>query len=186
GRGPLAGPVTVGLLAIESKKLNFLKNKFFAGGVRDSKKLSAKKREAILAELNILQKAGWLKFACAHIEAEKIDSEGINQSIKNGIVQVLNKIKISPQECEVRLDGLLRAPVVYIWQTTIIKGDETEAVIALASVVAKVSRDRLMVRLGKKYPGYDFARHKGYGTKAHYDLIRKNGQCAIHRKTFLH
>ncbi|OHA58265.1 MAG: hypothetical protein A2571_03350 [Candidatus Vogelbacteria bacterium RIFOXYD1_FULL_44_32] len=185
GRGPVAGPVTVGLLAIKSKKLNFLKNKFFAGGVRDSKKLSAKKREAILAELNILQKEGWLKFVCAHIESKKIDSEGINQSIKNGIVQVLNKIKISPKECEVRLDGLLKAPAVFTNQTTIIKGDETEVVIALASVVAKVSRDQLMVKLALKYPDYGLERHKGYGTRLHLKALKRHGLSPIHRQTYL-
>lgn len=85
----------------------------------------------------------------------------------------------------VLLDGGLRAPVHYTNQQTIIKGDEKELVIALASIVAKVTRDKRMVALAKKFPAYGFEKHKGYGTRAHYEAIKKHGITPHHRKSFL-
>ena len=96
----------------------------------------------------------------------------------------IRKLKLDPSVCEVRLDGGLKAPIAYKRQVTIIKGDEKESVIAMASIVAKVTRDRLMVRLDKKYPEYGLAKHKGYGTKTHMTVIRRRGLSEIHRRSF--
>lgn len=84
------------------------------------------------------------------------------------------------------LDGGLKAPVEYINQETIIRGDELHPVISMASIMAKVSRDRIMTKFALEYPGYGFENHVGYGTKAHYEAIKKHGQISIHRKTFIH
>ena len=89
------------------------------------------------------------------------------------------------KESLVLLDGGLKAPKEYLNQRTIIKGDEKELAIALASIVAKVTRDRLMVKLARKYPGYDLEMHKGYGTAAHYKALKNKGFSPIHRKSFL-
>ncbi|MDQ5957720.1 MAG: ribonuclease [Patescibacteria group bacterium] len=185
GRGPLAGPVTVGLLLVEAKKLNFLQKKFFATGVKDSKKLTAKKREAIWAALNILQKEGKLQYACAHIGPAIIDKKGISFAVKSGVAKVLADIAVQPTECKVYLDGLLSAPSIFTKQETIIRGDETEVVIALASVVAKVSRDYLMAKLALKYPNYGLEKHKGYGTKLHLEALKRHGLSIIHRRSYL-
>ncbi|MEK7117997.1 MAG: ribonuclease HII, partial [Patescibacteria group bacterium] len=93
---------------------------------------------------------------------------------------------VLPSACAVLLDGGLKAPMKYPNQKTIIHGDTKETAIAMASVVAKVLRDRHMIRLHKKYPQYDFATHKGYGTKAHYRALKKYGLSIEHRKSFLH
>ena len=97
-------------------------------------------------------------------------------------LKFLNK---KPDETQILLDGGLRAPKEYKNQKTIIKGDEKELAIALASIVAKVTRDVLMVKLAKKYPGYRLEKHKGYGTKKHYQALKNKGISAIHRKSFL-
>lgn len=92
---------------------------------------------------------------------------------------------ISPEEVSVFLDGGLKAPVEYINQETIIKGDELHPVISCASIIAKVSRDKIMANHAKEYPEYGFEKHSGYGTKAHYDAIKKHGVTPLHRKTFM-
>ncbi|MFA5773141.1 MAG: ribonuclease HII [Candidatus Paceibacterota bacterium] len=93
---------------------------------------------------------------------------------------------VSLSSLHVYLDGGLHAPIEYINQETIIRGDELHPVISMASIMAKVSRDRIMINYAKVYPKYGFERHVGYGTKAHYDAIKKHGQTPIHRKTFIH
>ncbi len=185
GRGPLAGPVTVGLFAVPiSNQLVFQKT-FFPKNIRDSKKLSESAREKMFSQMVELKKEGQIYFSHAHTTASLIDRIGITAAIKKGINKVLDKIPIEPCECDIRLDGLLKAPAQYCHQTTIIKGDEKEFVIALASVVAKVSRDRLMKKLDQKYPAYGFGRHKGYGTKEHYLALKKKGPSSVHRQSFL-
>ena len=88
--------------------------------------------------------------------------------------------------CKIFLDGGLHAPAEYVNQETIIRGDELHPVISLASIVAKVSRDAIMTKYSKNYPEYGFEKHSGYGTKAHYEAIKKYGQTPIHRKSFIH
>ena len=94
--------------------------------------------------------------------------------------------KVFPATFHIFLDGGLKAPVEYVNQKTIIKGDELFPVISLASIVAKVTRDNLMTKHSKEYPEYGFEKHSGYGTKTHYDAIKKYGLTPIHRKSFIH
>ena len=185
GRGPLAGPVTVGACAACPAVIRQLKREIFPAGIRDSKKLTSVRREAILAILASYEKAGLIRLACVHSAPAVIDGRGISFALRSGIAKALVKISYSPAETEVRLDGLLRAPTIFKYQKTIVKGDEKEVIIALASIVAKVRRDRLMVRLARRYPGYDLEQHKGYGTRRHYYLIKKYGPSAAHRRSFL-
>lgn len=180
GRGPLAGPVAVCALCI---KADFDDTVF--GKLRDSKKLSPKKREQIFEQLKKMKEEGILDFSVCLSEAREIDEKGISFCIKKCLKNTLEKIKAEPKESRVLLDGGLFAPEQFE-QETIIKGDEKERVIALASIVAKVTRDRLMVELSPKYKEYGFEKHKGYGTKAHLDAIRKYGMCIEHRRTFCH
>lgn len=176
GRGPLAGPVCVGAVGAmfknKEEKLKVLE------GIKDSKKLSEKKRE------------GWFKilrenkdFEChfVFVGNEAIDSFGIRKAVLFGVEKVLEKFSKKPDL--VMMDGSLNAPEEYK-QETIIKGDEKIPLISAGSIIAKVSRDRVMMNMHKKYPQYCFDEHKGYGTKKHFEKIKEYGFCEIHRKTF--
>ena len=158
---------------------------FPKGKVRDSKKLSATAREKIFQSLAEAQVRSEISFAVSFSRARMIDRKGISFAIRHALAQSLKKLGIRANETLVLLDGALRAPSQFTRQKTIIKGDEKEAVIALASIVAKVSRDRKMIVFSRKYPQYGFEKHKGYGTKAHYRALKKNGPSAIHRRSFL-
>ncbi|MFA6226919.1 MAG: ribonuclease HII [Candidatus Paceibacterota bacterium] len=179
GRGPLAGPVAVCAfkMPMDFKVIGF-------GPLKDSKKLTAQKREDISLKLGILKKAKKVDYSVCYESARKIDKVGISMAIKNCIAKALKNIKAKSDECMVLLDGALRAPSHFSLQKTIIKGDEKERVIAFASIVAKVSRDALMCRLAKKYPKYGFEIHKGYGTQKHCKAIKKHGLSKEHRKCF--
>jgi len=179
GRGPLAGPVAVCAFKMP---INFNANKF--GKIKDSKKLTPEKREEIFSKLKKIKKEKVISYFVCYESAKKIDKVGISKAIKNCLEKALSQFKILPKECKVLLDGGLKAPQIYINQTTIIKGDEKERAIAFASIVAKVSRDALMCRLAKKYKKYSFEIHKGYGTKKHCESIKKNGLCPEHRRCF--
>jgi len=187
GRGPLAGPVCVGAVGmiitvdknLEAKlpsALGSLASKL--RGIKDSKKLSAKKREEWFKVLRENP-----EFECHHIfvSNEMIDKFGIRKAVLFGAEKVLEKFSRQPDM--VLLDGSLYAPEKYE-QETIIKGDEKIPLIAAGSIIAKVSRDRVMMNMHKKYPEYCFNEHKGYGTKKHFEKIIKHGFCEIHRKTF--
>lgn len=180
GRGPLAGPVAVGACAVPE---NF-DYKIF-GILKDSKKLSEKRREEIFAQMQILKKDGKINFSVALVSNKVIDERGIVFAIRKGIEGTLKKLNIDSTNSIVKLDGSLKAPEEFINQETIIKGDEKIPIISLASIAAKVTRDRHMKELAKLHTGYDFEVHKGYGTKRHQNCIQKNGLCEIHRKTFL-
>ena len=181
GRGPLAGPVTVAAVACPHDKLRTINSKLFRG-IKDSKKLSAIQREAWFLKLKKTP------YAIASVSSAVIDTIGIAPAIRLAVGRCIKKLtkdyKLSTINSQVLLDGALRAPSIYKNQKTIIKGDEKNPVIAAASIVAKVHRDRLMVRIHKKYPHYGFDAHKGYGTKMHQAAIRTYGLCAIHRKSF--
>jgi ribonuclease HII len=116
-----------------------------------------------------------------------IDKFGIVSSIKKALNNSLEKVteNKNPNQVFVYLDGELKAGEKYLNQETLIKGDELIPIISLASIMAKVSRDRLMEDYSKKYKEYGFEKNVGYGTKAHYEAIKKYGPCSIHRKTFL-
>ena len=169
GRGPLAGPVAVGAV------IGLLNSKLLKK-IKDSKKLNAKQREI------------WHKFLkknfechCVFIGHKTIDKINIHKATLLGVEKVLKKFKRKLDL--VLMDGSLRAPKEYK-QKTIIKGDEKISLISAASIIAKVSRDRRMMREHKKTPHYAFDKHKGYGTKLHYKKIKKHGLSSIHRHTF--
>ncbi len=176
GRGPVAGPVTVGVVCIESGfPMSFFR------GIKDSKKLSAGKREEWVKKA----KGQNFKYAVTSVDSAVIDKIGINPAIALAMKKSLRKIDVDPKKCLVLLDGGLRAPKEYLNQKTIIKGDEKEAVIAIASILAKVNRDEKMKKLARTYVGYGFEKNKGYGTREHMKNIRERGMCKIHRLSFL-
>lgn len=179
GRGPLAGPVAVGGVCIPSD-FDFSIFSY----VRDSKKLSERAREQTYKEVRMLARAGGIRFAVALIPASTIDTKGITFAVRQGIDRIFTKLAVAPDEVEVRLDGSLKAPPIYHMQETIIKGDATEPAISLASIMAKVTRDRHMVRLAARYPAYGFDIHKGYGTRAHQQALERSGLSDVHRVTF--
>lgn len=179
GRGPLAGPVAVGAVLVP---VDF--DWAQVSGARDSKQMTEGAREFIFESMETAQSAGALRFAVALSTPRTIDSRGIVPAIREALARAVGSLSVSPQECKVLLDGGLRAPDEFLHQETIIRGDATEPVISLASIAAKVTRDRHMVRLAAMYPQYSFELHKGYGTKRHRDAIQKNGLCEIHRATF--
>ncbi len=179
GRGPLAGPVAVGIVAV-SPRLNL--GTMFPG-LKDSKKLSPQKREELYAEAVGHARAGDISFCVRFSGNAYIDTFGITRAVRRGVWSGVGGLAPDPAGVKVLLDGLLKAPPEYK-QETIIGGDALVAVISLASVVAKVRRDRLMERLSEDYPEYGFERHKGYGTKKHVAAIAQFGLCDIHRKTY--
>ena len=179
GRGPLAGPVAVGAVKISK---DFDQDMF--KGVRDSKKLTAFTREKWYRKLCTLRREGILDFAVSFSTEKIIDERGIVPAILSALEDSLDSINARPSKCKILLDGGLRAPEKFYDQKTITRGDESIPLISLASVVAKVSRDRLMVRLSKKYPNYGFDVHKGYGTLGHIRVLKKVGLCKLHRRTF--
>jgi ribonuclease HII len=182
GRGPLAGPVAVGAFCVSA---DFFAFKKFSAGVKDSKQLTEKKREEWFAKMLRQKKLGNFSFAVSFGSAEMIDKRGITFAVSRALVSSLEKLACPPEQTFVLLDGGLRAPEEYVFQETIIKGDEKEPVISLASIAAKVLRDRKMRALAKRYPQYGFEKHKGYGTAAHYEAIVKYGVSDVHRKSFL-
>lgn len=179
GRGPLAGPVAVCAAMVE-KGFDFSIFPFLT----DSKKLSEKRREVIFDHAMNLQSQGLLRFAVQFESAETIDAHGIQEAIQRALCSALANIEASHKSAHVFLDGNLKAPEQFE-QETIIGGDGKVAIISLASVLAKVSRDRVMVDLCKEYPEYAFSKHKGYGTKAHIEAVKGYGPSVEHRKTFL-
>jgi ribonuclease HII len=179
GRGPLAGPVAVGAVIVPYD-FDFS----LVADVRESKQLSAAARELWYARLRALKREGALDFAVSLSSAAVIDQRGIVPAVQSSLDRALRKIAKEAALCEVRLDGGLHAPEEFADQTTIIRGDESEPVIALASIAAKVTRDRLMMRMGLRYPGYSFEVHKGYGTLAHRRAIHASGLSEIHRASF--
>lgn len=181
GRGPLAGPVSVGAVVLMP---HF--DRGVLDGIRDSKKLTEEARERWYARLQGLRREGVLRFAVAYTSAEKIDRLGIVWAVSSALRRALAELAVNPAEARVLLDGGLRAPKEYLEQKTIIRGDASEPVIALASIAAKVRRDRLMKRLASAYPAYGFEIHKGYGTALHREKIEALGLCDIHRESFCH
>ena len=177
GRGPLAGPVAVGVLVMKENLKIF-------GKIRDSKKLSEKQREEWFEIICAERQRGALDFSVSFVSHIMIDKRGLAWALRTATARALTRLAI-PTDSAIFLDGGLRAPEIFKNQKTIIKGDEKIPVIALASIVAKVTRDRLMIRLAKRYPEYGFEKHKGYGTKEHFAAIKKHGLCPIHRRSFL-
>lgn len=180
GRGPIAGPVTVCAFTFY-KKVSFQKT---LPKLKDSKKLSPAQRELWFAQIKTWQKEGVADFKVSSVSAVVIDKIGIVPAIQKALNSSLRSLAPKAQSL-VLLDGGLKAPFEYKKQKTIIKGDEKERVIALASIVAKVTRDRYMQKIAKKYPEYGFETNVGYGTKKHYDVIAIQGVTSLHRRSFL-
>ncbi|MBP9771964.1 MAG: ribonuclease HII [Candidatus Pacebacteria bacterium] len=186
GRGSLAGPVAVGAVRYDQNDLVLMKSlKILMPTVKDSKQLSEKRREAINRELAKLIRTTSLRVKVSLVSAKVIDTKGISYAIRKGIEQVLTNLADGKEGIEILLDGGLKAPMAFINQTTYIKGDATHLPIALASIAAKVKRDRHMRTLDRRFPKHGFAVHKGYGTKSHYEALRKYGRTPVHRASFL-
>lgn len=185
GRGPLAGPVYVcaSMMRVVDYKKWKLQSKFVE--LTDSKKMSAPARELWFVKAREMQKNKTLAFAIGKVSAKEIDRIGISASIRHAIADALKKLKPNPRTTRVELDGGLKAPAVFIDQATFIKGDLKRKIISLASVIAKVSRDRYMCTLAKKHPEFLWEQNKGYGTKAHRVAIRKGILTQYHRRSFL-
>jgi ribonuclease HII len=183
GRGPIAGPVAVGAFLIYEK--SFIRDvKKFSIPLRDSKQLSKMQREKWFEQITLWQDEGKCAFSICMVDAKEIDRHGISRAIKKALADTLSDLDVG-EESLIFLDGSLHAPVQFKNQKTIIKGDETISVISLASIAAKVTRDRHMAKIAKRYPKYGFEQHSGYGTEAHYLAIKKYGTTPVHRMSFL-
>lgn len=169
GRGPLAGPVSVAAV--------ILPHDLFLPKLNDSKKLSAKVREELFDEIQ--EKA--IAVGTALIDAQTIDRVNIYQATINGMYEAIFSLQPEPQEVLIDAVPLENLPMA---SQSIIKGDAKSASIAAASIIAKVTRDRLMDEYDKIYPEYGFAQHKGYGTAQHIEALKKYGPCPIHRRSF--
>lgn len=172
GRGPLAGPVCVACVIMPLDENDIIE------GINDSKKLSEKKREELFVKIK--QKA--LDYSVVFIDNERIDEINILQATKMAMKQAVEQIKLPIDELLVDAVSGLDISCNY---KSIIKGDAKSYSIAAASILAKVSRDHLMLECDKKYPQYNFKKHKGYGTKEHIELLKQFGPCPLHRKTFI-
>lgn len=171
GRGPLAGPVFAAAV--------ILPEDFEIEGLNDSKKLSEKKRDLLFDE--IIEHA--LAYSIQSIDHKTIDEINILEATMLAMKTAVENLSIRPER--VFIDGNRVPKNMEVPAEFVIKGDATSASIAAASILAKVSRDRFMLEMDKKYPEYCFAKHKGYGTKLHYEKIREFGPSEIHRLTFL-
>ncbi|MBQ6133271.1 MAG: ribonuclease HII [Lachnospiraceae bacterium] len=170
GRGPLAGPVCAGACILKKDEEILYLN--------DSKKLSEKRREALFLEIK--EKA--LSYSVAFVDEKRIDE--IN--ILNATYEAMQKAVLGLSTCpDLLLVDAVHIPELDIKQVSIVKGDAASVSIAAASILAKVSRDHFMKEMDERYPEYGFSKHKGYGTKAHYEALKKYGPSPIHRMTFL-
>ena len=170
GRGPLAGPVVAGAVVLPKNcKILYL---------NDSKKLSAKRRDELFDEIR--EKA--ISYGIGMSSPAQIDSINILQATYEAMRLAIEDLEVVP---DLLLNDAVTIPQVPIKQIAIIKGDAKSLSIAAASVMAKVSRDRLMVQYAEMYPEYGFEGHKGYGSAAHIEAIKKYGPCPIHRLTFI-
>lgn len=170
GRGPLAGPVVAGAVILpRDTEILYL---------NDSKKLSEKKREALYDE--IMEKAVAVGIGMA--SPARIDEINILQATYEAMRMAIDKLKVRP---DLLLNDAVTIPDVAISQVPIVKGDAKSISIAAASIVAKVTRDRMMKEYEEIFPGYDFASNKGYGTKAHIQALKTLGPCVIHRRSFI-
>jgi ribonuclease HII len=169
GRGPLVGPVVAAAVILDPDNP--------IAGIKDSKKLSEKKRES----LNALIRERALSYAIGRAEADEIDEINILQASLLAMQRAIAKLSLKPQK--VLVDGN-RCPAINYPVEAIIKGDQKITVIGAASIIAKVERDREMIEYENIYPGYGFAQHKGYPTKDHLKALQKLGPTPMHRRTF--
>ncbi len=170
GRGPLAGPVVVASVIMPRDSM--------IEGVNDSKKVSEKKREALYDK--IIEEA--VSYGIGVIDQKEIDERNILEATKTGLTTSLKELSVKPDV--ILVDALKGIDTLGIPYQSIIKGDALCYSISAASILAKVTRDRMMRQWDEIYPQYGFEKHKGYGTKAHIEAIREYGLCPIHRKSF--
>lgn len=176
GRGPLAGPLCIGMVGTrKGADLEWSK------GIRDSKQLTERERHEWITIIKKKKQTGDIIFKSTFISNGVIDSKGIRYALFTAVARLLKEFS---EETTVLLDGSLYAPERFHNQLTIIKGDEKEPLIALASIVAKVRRDEYMKRQCRRYPEYGFSCHKGYGTHEHRAAIKRYGLSPLHRQTF--
>lgn len=169
GRGPLAGPVIAAAVILNPEKP--------IAGITDSKMLTAIQREDLRDQIC----SNALAWATGRAEVEEIDSINILQASMLAMQRAVNALSVTPDK--VLVDGN-RCPTLTYPVEAIVKGDAKVQAIGAASIIAKVARDHEMIRMDTKYPGYGFAQHKGYPTKAHVNALEKLGLCAIHRRSF--
>jgi len=167
GRGPMAGPLVVAGVALPEG--------IVIEDLDDSKKLSAKKREALSKEIK--EKA--LAYKIIFISEKEVDKINVLEASKKGMIEVLETINIA---YDLSLSDAIKLP--FENNIALIKGDQISYNIAAASILAKVARDEYMIELDKKYPEYNFKKHKGYVTKEHLELLNKYGPSKVHRKSF--
>lgn len=170
GRGPLAGPVVAAACILPKTPL--------IPGINDSKKVSPEKREELFQRLTTDPR---ITFAISIVDAETIDRINILQATIQAMMNAVNELALLP---DLLLIDAVRLPHPLIPVTPLIKGDTLSYSIAAASILAKVTRDRLMYKYHEEWPQYGFAEHKGYGTEKHYDAIAKFGPCPMHRLSF--
>lgn len=170
GRGPLAGPVVVAAVIMPRDS--------FIEGVNDSKKVSEKKRETLYEQI-INEAIAW---GVGIIDQKEIDEINILNATKKGLTMAIKELKVKPDR--IIVDALDRIDTLGIPYTPIIKGDAKCYSIAAASIIAKVTRDRIMRQWDEIYPMYGFEKHKGYGTAMHMQAIREYGLCPLHRRSF--
>ena len=171
GRGPLAGPVVVASVVMPQES--------FIEGINDSKKISEKKREKIYEQ--IIQEA--ISYGIGIIDQKEIDDINILNATKKGLTMSLKELTVKPDI--ILVDALNNIDTIGIPYRSIIKGDAKTYSIAAASIIAKVTRDRIMRQWDEIYPQYGFSGHKGYGTAKHIQAIKDNGICILHRKSFV-
>jgi ribonuclease HII len=170
GRGPLAGPVVAGAVILpKGLKIPY---------VNDSKKLTAKQREELSEE--IIEKA--VSYGIGFVSNERIDEINILQATYEAMRKAVSMLDPVP---DLLLNDAVKIPGIDTTQVPIIKGDAKSLSIASASIIAKVTRDRYMEHISEKYPEYDFASNKGYGSAAHIEALKKYGPCEIHRRSFI-
>jgi len=178
GRGPLAGPVVAAAVNLKFEIFNLksiLNNPIFQK-INDSKKMTAKTREEVY---NFLTKHPQIKWGVGIVSEKMIDKINILEATKLAMQKAVKNLKAD----YLLLDGNFVINSI-VRQKSIIKGDQKVASISAASIIAKVTRDRIMEKYHKKYPQYEFDKHKGYGTKLHIQMLKKHGPCPIHRKSF--
>ena len=171
GRGPLAGPVVVAAVIMPKDSM--------IEGINDSKKVSEKKRETLYEQ--IINEA--IAYGVGIIDQKEIDEINILNATKKGLTIAIKELKVKPQR--ILVDALTDIDTCGVPYTSIIKGDAKAYSIAAASIIAKVTRDRIMRQWDEIYPEYGFEKHKGYGTKMHIDAIKEYGLCPLHRLSFV-
>ena len=184
GRGALAGPVSVGAVLMPEdfdwREAYALVTRHGEPRLRDSKQLTAQQRNVLY---DYIASRAILRHACAFVDAKVIDEIGIVNAAYEAASVAIGRLGANPEHIEIMLDAGLKAPSQWV-QHSYVRGDETYPAIAFASIVAKVSRDRLMESLPEDFAPYRFEDHKGYGTLAHRRSIKKYGLSVLHRSSF--